>query len=134
MRNKALLLGLFVAGLAASFAVGSSAGVLEGTTGSTRATTTGTTTGEHDHGKGDDHGKKDHSCRNVSLHGTAGASSFTLAVDKSNEAGKDLGPSVSLSFSGKVSVKARLCGTGPAATLQLRELKVAEHQSEDQQH
>ena len=32
MRNKALLLGLFVTGLAASFAVGSSAGILEGTT------------------------------------------------------------------------------------------------------
>jgi hypothetical protein len=124
MRNKALVFALFAAGLAASFAVGSSAGVLEGTTGSTRATTTGTTTGEPDHGK------KDRSCRNVSLHGTAGASSFTLAVDKSNEAGKSLGPSVSLSFSGRVSVKARLCGTGAAATLQLRELKVAEHQSE----
>ena len=128
MRNKALLLGLFVAGLAASFAVGSSAGVLEGTTGSTRATTTGTTTGEHDHGK------KDNSCRNVSLHGTAGATSFSVAIDKSSKAGKDLGSSANVSFSGEVSVKARLCGTGPAATLQLRELKVAEHQSEDQQH
>jgi len=128
MRNKALLLALFVAGLAASFAVGSSAGILEGTTGSTQATTTGTTTGEHDHGK------KDKSCHNVSLHGTAGATSFTLAIDKSNRAGKDLGSSASISFSGQVAVKARLCGTGAAATLQLRELKVGEHQSQDEQH
>jgi len=126
MRNKALLLGLFVAGLAASFAVGSSAGILEGTTtGTTQATTT---TGEHDHGK------KDKSCHNVSLHGTAGATSFTLAIDKSSKAGKDLGSSANVSFSGQVSVKARLCGTGTGATVQLRELKVGEHQGEDNQH
>ena len=78
MRNKALLLGLFVAGLAAS--------------------------------------------------------SFTLTIDKSSKPGKDLGSSANVSFSGKVSVKVRLCGTGTSATLQLRELKVGEHQSEGDQH
>ena len=63
MKKKALLLALFVAGLAASFAVGSAAGIFEGTT-STKATT-GTTTGENEHGK------KDNACHNVSFHGTA---------------------------------------------------------------
>ncbi len=125
MKKKALLLALFVAGLAASFAVGSTAGIFEGTT-STHATT-GTTTGENEHGK------KDNSCHNVSFHGTAAATSFSLTIDKSSKPGRDLGSSANLSFSGKVSVKARLCGTGTSATLQLRELKVGEHQSQDEQ-
>ena len=74
-------------------------------------------------------GKK---CHNVSLKGTAAATTFTVTVDKSNKAGRDLkGKPVTLTFTGKVNVNARMCSadttgaTPAAATFELRNLKVA---------
>jgi len=65
MKHKAILMALFLAGLAASFAVGSTAGILDGTT-STNATITGMA--------GDDNeGNKNKSgCQNVELKGSNG--------------------------------------------------------------
>jgi hypothetical protein len=71
-------------------------------------------------------------CHNVSLKGTAAATTFTVTVDKSNKAGRDLkGKPVTLTFTGKVNVNARMCSadttgaTPAAATFELRNLKVA---------
>jgi hypothetical protein len=82
---------------------------------------------------GGDKGKPDKKCHNVSLKGTAAATTFTITVDKANRAGRDLnGKSVTLTFSGKVNVNAQMCANGTAAagttapaTFQLRNLKVA---------
>jgi hypothetical protein len=71
-------------------------------------------------------------CHNVSLKGTAAATTFTLTVDKSSKAGRELkGKPVTLTFTGKVNVNARMCSadttgaTPAAATFELRNLKVA---------
>jgi hypothetical protein len=71
-------------------------------------------------------------CHNVSLKGTAAATTFTVTVDKSNKAGRELkGKPVTLTFTGKVNVNARMCSadttgaTPAAATFELRNLKVA---------
>jgi hypothetical protein len=71
-------------------------------------------------------------CHNVSLKGTAAATTFTVTVDKSNKAGRELkGKPVTLTFTGKVNVNARMCSAGTtgatpaAATFELRNLKVA---------
>jgi hypothetical protein len=118
MKRIATLLALFCAGLlAASFAFADDGG--KGKPGSA----TGSTTKEHGNKK---------KCHNVSLKGTAPASSFTVTVEKSDKAGRDLkGTSVTLKFEGKVNVNAVMCSsdtssaTASASTFQLRNLKVA---------
>jgi hypothetical protein len=111
MKRIATLLALFCVGLlAASFAFADDGG-----------------------GKGGKKEKSDKKCHNVSLKGTAPASTFTLTVDKSNKAGRDLkGKSVTLKFEGKVNVNAVMCSSdasagaaASASTFQLRNLKVA---------
>jgi hypothetical protein len=104
-----------------------------------------------DGGKGKSKGKDDQSvagststsssgkkCKNVSLKGTAAATSFTVTVDKSNKAGRDLkGKPATLTFSGKVNINARMCSAGTtgaspaAATFELRNLKVAKSGEDD---
>ena len=77
-------------------------------------------------------------CHNVSLKGTAPATSFTVTVDKASKAGRDL-QSATVTFSGKVSINAQLCSSGDSSsgptatgsTLKLRNLKVGKASSED---
>jgi hypothetical protein len=117
MKRIGVLLILFCVGLlAASFAFADNGGKgkNKSETGSTSTTSSA---------------KK---CHNVSLKGTAAATTFTVTVDKSNKAGRDLkGKPVTLTFTGKVNVNARMCsadttGATPApATFELRNLKVA---------
>jgi hypothetical protein len=84
-----------------------------------------------DGGKGK--GKDKKKCQNVSLKGTAAASTFTVTVDKSNKAGRDLkGKPITLKFEGKVNINATMCSgdsttesAAAASTFQLRNLKVA---------
>jgi hypothetical protein len=122
MKRLAMLAIVFCLGLlASSFALaddgGKGKGKKEGSTSTTSTT----------------HGKDKKKCRNVSLKGTVAATTFTITVDKSNKAGRDLkGKSISLKFEGKVNVNAIMCAgdssTGAAAsdsTFQLRNLKVA---------
>jgi len=116
MKRIGVLLILFCVGLlAASFAFADNGwkGKNKSETGSTSTTSSA---------------KK---CQNVSLKGTAAATTFTVTVDKSNKAGRDLkGKPVTLTFTGKVNVNARMCSAGTtgatpaAATFELRNLKV----------
>ena len=69
-------------------------------------------------------------CKNVSLKGTAAATTFTVTVDKSSKAGRDLkGKPATLTFSGKVNINARRFRkerkAPPQRRIQLRNLKVA---------
>jgi hypothetical protein len=121
MKRIAVLIALLCAGgLLASFALADNGG--GNGKGKGKPTSTGTTT----NGKG----KPAKKCRNISLKGTAGATSFTVTVTKANKAGRDL-KTATVTFSGKVNLNGTLCteGTGGAAatggTLQLRTLKVA---------
>jgi hypothetical protein len=113
MKRIGVLLTLFCVGLlAASFAFADDGGKGKSETGSTATTSSPT------------------KCKNVSLKGTAAATTFTVTVDKSSKAGRDLkGQPATLTFSGKVNINARMCSEGttgaPAtATFQLRNLKV----------
>ena len=115
MKRIGILLALFCVGLlAASFAFADDGGKRKGQTdtGSTSTTSSGK------------------NCKNVSLKGTAAATTFTVTVDKSSKAGRDLkGKPATLTFSGKVNINARMCsvattGATPAATFELRSLKV----------
>jgi type 1 fimbria pilin len=125
MKRIAVLLSLLGVGLlAASFAFADNGGKGKGNDG-TESTATSTTSS----------GQK---CHNVSLKGTAAATSFTVTVDKSSKAGRDLkGKPATLTFTGKVSVNARMCsaattGAVPAtATFELRNLKVAKSSGAD---
>lgn len=136
MKRIAVLLVLFGAGfLAASFALADDGGggrdnhrdkststAKPTPTSTTKTTTTTTTTTPK---------KK---CKSVSLKGTAGATSFTMTVDKSSKAFRKLKlTSATLTFSGKVSVHAKLCSTGSTAapTLELRDLRVRSAGDED---
>ena len=118
MKRLAVLLVLFCAGLlAASFALADDGGKGKGKN-DTQSNSTSTSSS----------GQK---CKNVSLKGTAGATSFTITVDRSSKAGRDLnGKPATLTFSGKVNINARMCSGGAApaaaeaATFQLRNLKV----------
>ena len=120
MKRIAVLVALFCVGLlAASFAFADDGGKGKGKGKDHQSGSTSTTSS----------GK---SCKNVSLKGTAGATSFTITVEKSSKAGRDLnGTPATLTFSGKVSVNARLCsaattGAAPASgTFELRNLKVS---------
>ena len=118
MKRIAVLFALFCAGLlAASFAFAGNGGKGEGNAQAQSSTST-TTSGPK--------------CKNVSLKGTAAATSFTVTVDKASKAGRDLiGKPATLTFSGKVNINARMCsavtaGASPTpATFVLRNLKVA---------
>ena len=122
MKRIALLLAVFCLGLlAASFAFADNGGG-KGKASGTESTSTSSS--------GD---KK--KCHNVSLKGTAPATTFTITVEKANHAGRDL-KSATLTFSGKVNVNAVMCSSdstaaGPSAsTLELRNLKVAKAESQ----
>ena len=120
MKRIAVLLALFCAGLLlASFALADNGGG-NGKGKNKQTSSTGTTT----NGKG----KAAKKCRNISLKGTAGATTFTVTVTKANKAGRDL-KTATVTFSGKVNINGTMCseGTGATATagtLQLRNLHV----------
>jgi hypothetical protein len=128
MKAKALLVALFVAGIAASFAVaapsdddgGKGNGKHRGAAATTTATTGTTTTTPAQR------------CRNVELKGTAVPSTFTMTVEKASRRARSV-KTATVTFSGKVKVSARMCSTGQAAaaTFQLRVLKVAKDDDED---
>jgi hypothetical protein len=122
MKRLAVLLVLFGAGfLVASFALADDGGKgRDKSTSAAKPTTSTTTTPK----------KK---CKSVSLKGTAGATSFTITVEKSSKAARSLeGKTATLTFSGKVSVNAKLCSTGAAAsTFELRNLHVRSGHHED---
>jgi hypothetical protein len=121
MKRIGVLLALFCVGLlAASFAFADDGGKGKGK-GKDQSVAGSTSTSSS--------GKK---CKNVSLKGTAAATSFTVTIDKSSKAGRDLkGKPATLTFSGKVNINARMCSasttgaTPAAATFELRNLKVA---------
>jgi hypothetical protein len=124
MKRIGVLLALFCVGLlAASFAFADDGGRGKGKN-KNQATTGSTSTSSS--------GKK---CKNVSLKGTAAATTFTVTVDKSSKAGRDLkGKPATLTFSGKVNINARMCSTGTTATtaaFELRNLKVAKSSGDD---
>src|SRR3954466_16027367 len=76
--------------------------------------------------------EKQSKCHNISLRGTAPATTFTVTVEKANKAGRDL-KTATVSFSGKVRVNAQLCtgdSSATTTTLKLRNLKVAKASSE----
>src|SRR4051794_35894613 len=118
MKRIALLLVVFCLGLvAASFAFADNGGKGKGKDGSESASTsTSDDTGD----KG-----KNKKCHNVSLKGTAAATTFTVSVDKANKAGRDL-KTATITFSGKVNINAQMCSgeaAGSASTFKLRNLK-----------
>lgn len=128
MKAKAVLVAVFVAGIAASFAVaapssddrGKGKGKHRGAAVATTATTATTTTPAL-------------RCRNVELKGTAAPSTFTMAVEKASRRARDV-KTATITFSGRVKVAARMCSTGQtaaAATFQLRVLKVRKDDDED---
>jgi hypothetical protein len=130
MKAKAVLVIVFVAGVAASFAVaapsddgGKGKGKHRGATvAATTAATTGTTTTT-----------PAQTCRNVELKGTAAPSTFTMTVEKASKRARNV-KSATVTISGPVKVSARMCSTGQAAaaaTFQLRVLKVAKADDED---
>src|SRR4051812_3710128 len=85
-----------------------------------------------DKGKGKDKQTDSQKCHNVSLKGTAPATTFTVTVEKANKAGRDL-KTATVTFSGQVRINAQLCAgdtSATASTLQLRNLKVAKASSE----
>ena len=113
MKRIPVLLALLCAGgLLASFALADNGGGNGKGKGKEKTTSTGVTAAKK--------------CRNVSLKGTAGASTFTVTVTKGNKAARDL-KTATVTFSGKVNVNGTLCTEGTAATagtLQLRNLHV----------
>jgi ubiquitin len=131
MKAKAVLVAVFVAGIAASFAVaapsdddgGKGKGKHRGATvAATTAATTGTTTTT-----------PAQTCRNVELKGTAAPSTFTMTVEKASKRARNV-KSATVTISGRVKVSARMCSTGgqgAAATFQLRVLKVGKADDED---
>ncbi len=124
MKRIGVLVTLFCVGLlAASFAFADDGGKGKGK-GDTESSSTSTASGTK--------------CKNVSLKGTAAATTFTVTVDKSSKAGRDLeGKPATLTFSGKVNINARMCSaattaaTPAAATFELRNLKVAKSSEGD---
>jgi hypothetical protein len=128
MKRIGVLLALFCVGLlAASFAFADDGGKGKGKGKDDQSVAGSTSTSSS--------GKK---CKNVSLKGTAAATSFTVTVDKSSKAGRDLkGEPATLTFSGKVNINARMCSAGAtgatpaAATFELRNLKVAKSSEND---
>jgi len=127
MKRIAVLLTLFCAGLLlASFALADNGGGNGKGKGKNKQTSsTGTTT----NGKGKGKDKDAKKCRNISLKGTAGATTFTVTVTKANKAGRDL-KTATVTFSGQVNINGTMCSegtTGATATagmLKLRNLHV----------
>ena len=122
MKRISLLVSVFCLGLvAASFALADNGGGKGKGKNDSQSEATTTSAGQ---------GKK--KCRNVSLKGTAPATSFTVTVEKANKAGREL-KSATLTFSGKVSINAQMCSGDSAAaasTFKLRNLKVGKASSE----
>jgi hypothetical protein len=114
MKIKALVVALFVAGLAASLALASPQ--KRGDT--TASTSTTTTTG------------KKPKCFQVELKGTANAGSLGFVVTKANKRGRDLvGKTVVLAVPAGAKVKAKACTSAGSSALTLRELHVQQKQS-----
>jgi len=108
MRVKALLVILFVAGLAASLALAGS----PKPSAEAQTTTTTTTT-------------KKPKCDQVELKGKATVGSLTVTVAKANKRGRNLvGTAVTFVVPAGAKVKAKACSTNGAAPLMLRELHV----------
>lgn len=125
MKLKTLLAALFLAGLAASFAIAAPAdgsekgkGKKKTTSTSTATTGAGTTTSAQQRYK------------NVQLQGTAAPATFTMTVDKSSRQGRATQSAV-LRLSGRVQVVARMCGTGQAATFELKSLRAKGAKQDD---
>jgi hypothetical protein len=116
MKRISLLIVVFCLGLfAASFALADNGGGKGKDKNASASESTTTSTG-----------KDKKKCRNVSLKGTAPATSFTITVEKANKAGRDL-KSAAITFSGKVSINAQMCSgdsSAAASTFKLRNLKV----------
>jgi hypothetical protein len=111
MKIKALVVALFVAGLAASFALASPQ--KRGDTTSSTSTSTTTTTG------------KKPKCFQVELKGTANADSLGFVVQKASKRGRDLvGKTVVLAVPAGAKVKAKACTSAGSSALTLRELHV----------
>ena len=131
MKVKILLLALFAAGIASSFALASPGhGRGRGQGGEEGAPATAP---EKAHGKAEHESANttSASCRNVSLKGTLDGATVSLAVTRGSKAARGLlGTTVSLSATGPASVQARVCGIGTGQTLELRVLKVAEQRSD----
>jgi len=116
MKIKALLAALFLAGLAASLALGSAA---KGPKPPKKAVTTiasaTTTTTTH----------KGPKCDQVELKGNATTGSVTLTVTKANHRGRSLvGTVVTLTVPAGAKVKAKACTTPGSSVLSLRDLHV----------
>ncbi len=124
MKHKTILTALFLAGLAASFVVGSSAGIFDGTT-STHATTTAKT---GDANEGD---KSKPGCQHVELKGSNGSGSVSFTVTRANHRAQDLvGKPVTLTLSTGSTVSANACRDA-AGKLTVRNLKVSNHSGGD---
>jgi heme-binding NEAT domain protein len=112
MKLKAILLAVFVAGLAASlaFAAAPNSGK-PGKPGTTTGSTTTTT-------------PKKPKCQQVELKGNDATGSVSFTVLKANKRGRSLvGTSVTLSVPAGAKVKAKACSAG--GTLTLRDLHVS---------
>jgi hypothetical protein len=108
MKIKALVAVLFVAGLAASFALASPQKRSPTTSTSTSSTTTG----------------KKAKCQQVELKGDATGGSAAFTVKKANKRGRSLvGTAVSLVIPAGAKVKAKVC-TAEGGAMTLRDLHV----------
>jgi len=130
MKAKAVLVAVFVAGIAASFAVAAPSDHGDKGKGKNKSAATTTTAGQ--------------TCRNVELRGTVPAGTFTMTVTKASKRARGI-TSATVTFSGPVKVNARMCSTGTtttttptattttptAATFQLRVLKVRNDDDDD---
>ena len=112
MKLKAILLVVFVAGLAASLAfAGAPKSGKPGKPGSTTGSTTTTTS-------------KKPKCEQVELKGTGATGSVSFTVSKANKRGRSMvGTSVTLSVPAGAKVKAKACSSGGSLTL--RDLHVS---------
>jgi hypothetical protein len=109
MKIKALVAVLFVAGLAASFALASPQKKGPSTSTSTSATTT----------------TAKQKCRQVELKGDATGGSAAFTVKKANKRGKSLvGSAVTLVIPAGAKIKAKACSTEGSSALTLRDLHV----------
>lgn len=112
MKLKAILLIVFVAGLAASLAF---AGTPKSGKPGKPGTTTGSTTTT----------SKKPKCQQVELKGTGATGSVSFTVSKANKRGRSLvGTSVTLSVAAGAKVKAKAC-SGEGGSLTLRDLHVS---------
>lgn len=120
MKAKALLVAVFVAGIAASFAVAAPNDHGDKGKGKNKsAATTSTTPGQ--------------TCRRVELKGTVPASTFTMTVQKASRRARPI-TSATVTFSGPIKVNARMCTTGTTpttTTFELRVLKVRNAKDDD---